>query len=399
MKPVLENKNIVLGVSGGIAAYKSVELLRLLQKRGARVGVVMTENAKRFVGPTTFEALSGQPVCSDLFQDKGDGSIAHIQWAEQADAVVIAPATANIIAKMAHGIADDALSTFLLAVTAPVIVCPAMNTHMYDNQATRRNLEILRADGRHIVDPAVGELACGTSGAGRLPECETIIDRIAHFLTPKDMTGMHVLVTAGPTREPIDPVRFISNPSTGKMGYAIARAAEYRGAVVTLVAGPTVLEDPPGVTVIRIETALEMAQAVFERMDAANIIIKSAAVSDYRPAETAPHKIKKGVEHMTLALEKNTDILFELGRRKNNQVLVGFAAETQSLAENALAKLAAKNLDMIVGNLVNQPGTGFGTDTNRVTFFFRDGTREELAEMDKGLVAHKLLDRVLSLSK
>ena len=399
MASVLEDRNIVLGVSGGIAAYKSVELLRLLQKRGARVGVIMTENAKWFVGPTTFEALTGQPVCSDLFRDKGGGAISHIQWAEQADAVVIAPATANIIAKMAHGIADDALSTFLLAVTAPVVVCPAMNTHMYDNPATRRNLEILRADGRHIVDPASGVLACGTSGAGRLPECEMILDRIVHFLTPKDMTGMHVLVTAGPTREPIDPVRFISNPSTGKMGYAIARAAEHRGAAVTLVAGPTVLEDPPGVTVIRIETAREMAQAVFEHMDTAHIIIKSAAVSDYRPVETAPHKIKKGAERMTLALEKNTDILFELGRRKNNQVLVGFAAETQSLAENAQAKLAAKNLDMIVGNLVNQPGTGFGTDTNRVTFFFRDGTREDLVEMDKGLVAHTLLDRVLNLSK
>ncbi len=399
MTSVLKDKTILLGVSGGIAVYKSVELLRLLQKAGARVRVIMTENAKWFVGPTTFEALSGQPVCSDLFRDKGSGAISHIQLADQTDAVVIAPATANVIAKMAHGIADDALSTFLLAVTAPVVVCPAMNTHMYENPATRRNLEILKSDGRHIVDPASGELACGTSGAGRLPECEVILDRIAHFLTPKDMTGTNVLVTAGPTREPIDPVRYISNPSTGKMGYAIARAAEYRGAAVTLVTGPTALEDPRGVTVIKVETAREMAEAVFDRMDMAQVIIKSAAVSDYSPAEAAPHKIKKGAERMTLTLEKNMDILFELGRRKSNQVLVGFAAETQSLAENAQAKLAAKNLDMIVGNLVNQPGTGFGADTNRVTFFFRDGTREELAEMDKGLVAHTLLDRVLNLSK
>ncbi len=399
MTSVLKDKTILLGVSGGIAVYKSVELLRLLQKAGARVRVIMTENAKWFVGPTTFEALSGQPVCSDLFRDKGSGAISHIQLADQTDAVVIAPATANVIAKMAHGIADDALSTFLLAVTAPVVVCPAMNTHMYENPATRRNLEILKSDGRHIVDPASGELACGTSGAGRLPECEVILDRIAHFLTPKDMTGTNVLVTAGPTREPIDPVRYISNPSTGKMGYAIARAAEYRGAAVTLVTGPTALEDPRGVRVIKVETAREMAEAVFDRMDMAQVIIKSAAVSDYSPAEAAPHKIKKGAERMTLTLEKNMDILFELGRRKSNQVLVGFAAETQSLAENAQAKLAAKNLDMIVGNLVNQPGTGFGADTNRVTFFFRDGTREELAEMDKGLVAHTLLDRVLNLSK
>jgi len=399
MTSVLNGKQIVLGVSGGIAVYKSVELLRLLQKQGARVRVVMTEHAGWFVGPTTFEALTGQPVCRDLFREKGGGSIGHIELAREADAVVVAPATANIIAKMAGGIADDALSTLLLAVTAPVIVCPAMNTHMYENPATRRNLKTLREDGRFIVDPASGELACGTTGAGRLPEADEILDRICHFLTPKDLAGRHVLVTAGPTREYVDPVRFISNPSSGKMGYAIARAAEYRGASVTLVSGPTALAPPRGVETIRVESAEEMARAVFERMDCAHIVIKSAAVGDYRPAETASHKIKKDAEVMTLALEKNTDILLELGRRKKAQILVGFAAETRELAENALSKLERKNLDMIVGNLVGQPGTGFGVDTNRVTFFFRDGRREELPEMDKQQVAHTLLDRVLGLEQ
>ena len=395
---ILAGKQIILGVSGGIAVYKSVELLRLLQKQGARIRVIMTENAKWFVGATTFEALTGHPVCSDLFREKA-GAIGHIELAQEADAVVIAPATANILAKMAHGIADDALSTFLLAVTAPVIVCPAMNTHMYENRVTQRNLDILGKDGRFIVDPASGELACGTTGAGRLPEADEILDRVCHFLTPKDLDGKHVLVTAGPTLEYIDPVRFVSNPSTGKMGYAIARAAEYRGASVTLVSGPTHLAAPVGVERVQVESAREMAQAVFERVDAAHIIIKSAAVSDYRPEDAALHKIKKDADTMALTFKKNTDILLELGRRKKDRILVGFAAETQDLAENALSKLNRKNLDMIVANLVNEPGTGFGVDTNRVTFFFRDGSREELPQMDKLQVAHRLLDRVLNLGQ
>ena len=392
----LRGKNVVLGVTGGIAVYKSVELLRLLQKEGATVRVILTENGAKFVGPLTFEALTHQPVCMDLFHGKGNAYIQHIEWAENADLVVVAPATANIIAKMAGGIADDALSTFLLAVTAPTIVCPAMNTHMYENTVTQRNIRVLREDGKIVIDPADGDLACGTTGAGRFPDPPDILDRILAAVSPKDFSGKKILVTAGPTREYLDPVRFISNPSTGKMGYAIARAAEHRGASVTLVAGPIALPDPPGVSVVKVTSAQEMAEAVFDRMMDAHAIVKSAAVSDYRPVETALHKVKKTDGPVAISMTRTPDILLELGRRKKAQVLVGFAAETRDLAQNAQAKLAAKNLDMIVGNLVGG-ATGFGTDTNKVTFFFRDGSREELDEMDKMSVAHRLLDRISGL--
>ncbi len=392
---VLEGKQVVLGVSGGIAAYKSVELLRLLQKEGAVVRVVMTENARKFVGVVTFEALSKQPVWTHMFQEGRETNIQHVDWAGRTDAVVVAPATANVIAKMAHGMADDPLSTFLVAVDAPVLVCPAMNSQMYDHSATRRNLAVLKADGRYLVAPGNGPLACGVSGAGRLADPSLIADRVKYVLTPKDMVGKRVLVTAGPTREDIDPVRYISNPSTGKMGYAIARAAEYRGAAVTLISGPTALAPPQGVDVVQIRSAREMADAVFNRLDDTDIIIKSAAVSDYTPQEPAEHKIKKGAEQVQLVLRKTTDILQEIGRRKTRQVLVGFAAETRDLAENAADKLTRKHLDMVVANLVNQPGSGFGTDTNQVSFFFSDGGREDLPPMTKDQVADRLLDRVL----
>jgi phosphopantothenoylcysteine decarboxylase/phosphopantothenate--cysteine ligase len=395
MKTVIEKKNIVLGVSGGISAYKSVELLRLLVKQGAGVRVMMTKNAQWFVGPLTFEALSGQPVCTDLFEKNGDASIRHIQWAEDADAVVIAPATANIIGKLAGGIADDALSTFLLAVTCPVIVCPSMNTHMYESPAMQRNLETLRADGHFIVDPESGTLACGTTGPGRLPEPEDIVDRIAYFLSPKDLKDKKILVTSGPTREPVDPVRFISNPSSGKMGFAVARAAEYRGGAVTLITGPTHLPDPKNVEVIRIQTAREMARAVFDHMAHSDIIIKTAAVSDYRPKNPANQKIKKEKGEKVLYLERTQDILKEIGRRKKDQILVGFAAETEKLEQNAETKRVEKNLDIIVGNIVGEPSSGFGVDTNKVTLFYKDGTRESLPVMEKDAVAHILLDRIL----
>ena len=395
MKTVIEKKNIILGVSGGIAAYKSVELLRLLVKQGANVRVMMTKNAQWFVGPLTFEALSGQPVCTDLFEKNDDASIRHIQWAEAADAVVIAPATANIIGKLSCGIADDALSTFILAVTCPVIVCPSMNTHMFESRAVQRNLETLRADGHFIIDPESGTLACGTTGPGRLPEPEDIVDRIANYLSTKDLKDKKILVTSGPTRESVDPVRFISNPSSGKMGFAVARAAEYRGGEVTLIAGPTHLPDPNNVKVIRIQTAREMAQAVFENMEDSDIIIKTAAVSDYRPKDPSTQKIKKEKGELVLYLERTQDILKEIGRRKMNQILVGFAAETENLEQHAETKRVEKNLDIIVGNIVGEPSSGFGADTNKVTLFYKDGTKEPLPMMEKDAVAHILLDRIL----
>ncbi len=391
----LLGKNIVVGVSGGIAAYKSVELVRLLIKREAIVRVVMTQNATAFVGPLTFEALSGQPVSADLFERNGDTPIKHIEWADEADAVVVAPATANIIAKHANGIADDALSTFLLAVTCRVVFCPSMNVHMFENPAVQRNLDTLKSDGIMVVEPGEGDLACGTSGPGRLPEPPEIVDRLAYCLSPKDLKGKNILVTAGPTREAIDPVRFISNPSSGKMGYAIARAAEHRGAEVVLVSGPTDLPGPAHVNTIRVNTAREMADAVFEQVKDTHIIVKSAAVSDYSPVSAATQKIKKEKDEMTLEMTKNRDILKELGGVKEDRILVGFAAETENLDKNAGEKLKKKNLDIIVGNLVGQPFSGFGTDTNKVTLYHRDGTVEALPVIDKEEVAHIILDRVV----
>ncbi|MGA8178531.1 MAG: bifunctional phosphopantothenoylcysteine decarboxylase/phosphopantothenate--cysteine ligase CoaBC [Desulfobacterales bacterium] len=397
MESVIKNKSIVLGVSGGIAAYKSAELLRLYIKEGANVRVIMTRNARSFVGPLTFQALSRQTVCTNLFESSGDASIRHIEWAEKADVVVIAPATANIIGKLANGIADDPLSTFMLAVTCPAILCPSMNTHMFESNAVQRNLEILRSDGYFIIDPDSGTLACGTIGPGRLPEPEDILDRTVYRLMPKDLKNKKMLVTAGPTREPIDPVRFISNPSSGKMGFAVARAAEYRGAVVTLITGPTALLDPNNINVIRVNTAKEMAGAVFEHAEYSDIIIKAAAVSDYRPADRSEQKIKKETEQMVLALERTQDILKEIGRNKNRKILIGFAAETERLEQYAQKKLAEKNLDIIVGNVVGYPGSGFNADTNTVTLFYKDGTKESLPEMTKEDVANFLLDRVAKI--
>ncbi|MBI9083831.1 MAG: bifunctional phosphopantothenoylcysteine decarboxylase/phosphopantothenate--cysteine ligase CoaBC [Desulfobacterales bacterium] len=395
------DKEIVLGVSGGIAAYKAVELLRLLTRRGARVRVIMTENATRFVTPLTFAALSGRSVCSGLFGEEdreADAAIRHIEWAREADAVVIAPATANLVGKLAGGIADDALTTFALAVTVPVLICPAMNTHMYENRAVGRNIDRLEADGYRIVEPSAGSLACGTTGPGRLPEPEEILYYLDCALTPQDLNGQRILITAGPTREPIDPVRYISNHSSGKMGYALARAAARRGAAVTLVAGPTGLPVPTGVSLIGVESAAEMAEAVFAAMDTSDVIVKSAAVADYAPRERAGQKIKKSEAVMGIELVKTVDILKELGQRKTGQVLVGFAAETESLEANALAKLETKNLDLIVGNLVGLPGTGFGADNNTVTLFHRDGRREAFPNLPKDDVADLVLDRVAALA-
>lgn len=392
---LLDNRLIVLGVSGGIAAYKSVELLRQLQKEGADVRVIMTANAAEFVGPLTFEALSGHAVYMDVVEKNVSGEIRHISWADSADAVVIAPATANIIGKIANGIADDALSTFIMAVRSPVLVCPAMNSNMYESMAVQRNIDTLEADGFHVLEPDSGELACGATGPGRLPDPPYIVDRLKKIISPSDLKGKKILVSAGPTIEPIDPVRYISNHSSGKMGYSIARAAEYRGADVIMVTGKTNLPVPSNVKAVNVLTAAQMYEAMMANMNDADIIIKVAAVADYRVRDVAEHKIKKTSDDMVIHLDKNPDILRAIGERKKKQFLVGFAAETRDLRENALAKLKSKNLDMIVGNVVSEEGSGFGSDTNRVTLFHADGSIEQMPVMEKDKVADALLDRIM----
>ncbi|RJP81118.1 MAG: bifunctional phosphopantothenoylcysteine decarboxylase/phosphopantothenate--cysteine ligase CoaBC [Desulfobacteraceae bacterium] len=394
MSGVIRNKHIVMGVCGGISAYKIPELLRILVKKGASVKVLMTRNAEAFIGKTTFEALSGNPVCVSLFDEKSEGSIRHISWAQEADAVIVAPATANMIGKLANGIADDALSTFMLAVTSPRMICPAMNTNMYENRAVQRNIDILESDGYTVIEPDAGELACGVTGAGRLPSPEFIADRLQKLLYDKDLLNKKILISAGPTIEPIDPVRFISNHSSGKMGYAIAKAAEYRGAEVTLVSGPTSLCPPIGVRVVHVKTADEMAESMLGNMEQSDIIIKVAAVADYKPVVRAEHKIKKTDERLSLHLEKNIDILKVLGERKKQQILVGFAAETQELDNNAQKKLREKNLDLIVGNLVGSTASAFGSDSNKVTLYFPNGEKKSLPIMGKDEVANILLDHI-----
>jgi len=395
---VFNGKQIVLGVCGGIAAYKSIELLRHLVKAGASVQVLMTRSAGHFAAPLTFEVLSGSKVCRDLFDPHQSAAIQHIQWAQEANGVVVAPATADIIGKLAHGIADDALSTFMLAVTSPVLLCPSMNSDMYASEPVQMNLEKLRQFGYHLLDPEAGELACGTTGPGRLPEPVYIFDRFAALLSKKDLAGKRVLVTAGPTRETIDPVRFISNPSSGKMGYAIARAAEMRGAKVTLISGPVGLDPPNNVTVIPTTSAAEMATAVLQAFEETDILIKSAAVADYRPIETAPHKIKKTEASGSLTLERTQDILMAVAALKTHQVMVGFAAETRDLGTFARQKLTAKRLDMIVGNRIGAAGSGFEVDTNQVTLYFKNGERESVDMMPKAELAHLILDRVIALT-
>jgi phosphopantothenoylcysteine decarboxylase/phosphopantothenate--cysteine ligase len=393
----MQGKNLVLGVSGGIAAYKSIELLRILRRQEAQVRVVMTNSALWFTGANTFQVLSGQPVCTSLFDEGDDASIRHIDWAENADAVVIAPATANIVGKLANGIADDALTTFVLACTCPILVCPSMNTNMYENHIVQENLKHLGQIGYHVLEPDSGELACGTTGPGRMPDPETIFEHLAHIMASDDFQGKRVLVTAGPTQEPIDPVRFISNPSSGKMGYAVARAAACRGARVTLISGPSQLPDPLHVETVRVQTAAEMADEVFSRFDSCDIVVKAAAVSDYRPEVREEQKIKKGSKDIQMAMVRTTDILKELGRRKKSQILVGFAAETEDLRNNAEKKLDDKNLDLIVGNVVGGSDAGFQTDENTVTIFNRSGKEESIQSLPKERIAHLLLDRILEI--
>jgi phosphopantothenoylcysteine decarboxylase/phosphopantothenate--cysteine ligase len=394
---MLKGKVILLGVTGGIAVYKAVELLRLLTKAGAVVHVVMTRGATEFVAPLTFQTLSGNPVHLELFNLISEQQIGHISLAERADLFLVAPATANFIGKVAGGIADDLLTTAVMATKAPVLIAPAMNVNMYQNPIYQENEARLRKHGYLFVAPACGMLACGYEGEGKLQDPEVILEEAIAALTPKQLLGERILVTAGPTREEIDPVRYISNHSSGKMGYAIARAARLRGAEVTLVTGPTAIEPPYGVEVVRVESAQQMREAVLERLQATDIVIKAAAVADYRPKLRAEMKVKKTAAQLAIELEKNPDILAELGACKEGRLLVGFAAETEDLLANATLKLDRKNLDLIVANDVSQEGAGFNVDTNIVKLLFRDGRVEELPIMGKDELAGIILERVEGL--
>ena len=398
---MLKEKNIVLGVTAGIAAYKAVEIASRLRKAGAEVHTVMTEEAVRFVAPLTFREITGHPVAVSMWNEVMEFKVEHISLATLADAVLIAPATANIIGKIACGIADDLLTTTIMATKAPVFPAPAMNCNMYENPIVQENLARLAKLGYPILPPDEGPLACGVSGKGRLPAPEKIVAALAaHFAAGGALTGKRVLVTAAGTVEPIDPVRYIGNRSSGKMGYAIAAEAQRRGAAVTLVSGPSALEAPAGVRLVKVESARQMQDAVLEAFPETDITVKAAAVADYRVQCVAENKIKKSDETLTLVLEKNPDILQELGRRKRaDQFLVGFAAETQNLLAYAEEKLRRKNLDMIVANDVSQAGSGFDADTNRVKLLYRDGRREELPCMPKSEVAAVLWDRILANAK
>ncbi len=388
----MSGKKIVVGISGGIAVYKTAELVRLLVKEGFYVRVAMTRNATQFVSPLTFEVLSGNKVIHDMF--KQERNMEHILWAQDSDLIVIAPATANLIAKIAHGIADDFLTTMVLAATAGIIICPAMNTQMLMNPAVQDNLRILKERGLRIMEPGQGELACGAVGPGRLPEPEEIFEEIQDALAPNDLSGLRIMVTAGPTVEPIDPVRHITNRSSGKMGYAIAKMAKRRGASVILISGPVELQSPRGIKTFMVKTAEEMREKVLENYSDCDVVIKAAAVSDYRPAETSPQKIKKDKDQMILRLVKNPDILAELGRKKGQQILVGFAAETEELVANARKKLEKKGLDMIVANDVSRKDAGFGTDTNVARLIYRDGRIEDTGFLQKEQLADLILERI-----
>ncbi|MBO5245533.1 MAG: bifunctional phosphopantothenoylcysteine decarboxylase/phosphopantothenate--cysteine ligase CoaBC [Selenomonadales bacterium] len=396
---MLNGKTVVLGVTGGIAAYKAVEVASRLRKAGADVFVVMTESATKFVTPLTFQEITNNPVVSDMWGEVKHWHVEHIALANKADYFLIAPATANCIGKLANGIADDMLTTTVMATTAPVIVAPAMNTNMYQNAATQDNLAVLAKRGYHIIPPASGMLACGVEGVGRLPEPSVIVDAVlALNARKKDLLGKRILVTAGGTHEPLDPVRFIGNRSSGKMGYAVAEAARDRGAEVILVSGPTALKRPQGLEFISVETTQDMYDAVMGAFPTVDIVVKAAAVADYRPKQCAAQKIKKNDSEFTVVLEKNPDILFNLGQAKQEgQILVGFAAETNDLIKHAKQKIEKKNLDMIVANDVTVKGAGFNVDTNIVKLIHADGTIEECQQMTKREVAEIILNKVVEM--
>ncbi|MEH7441011.1 bifunctional phosphopantothenoylcysteine decarboxylase/phosphopantothenate--cysteine ligase CoaBC [Bacillus sp. JJ1122] len=396
---MMNGKKILLCVTGGIAVYKGAALTSKLTQAGAEVKVILSESAAKFVTPLTFQALSRSEVYTDTFDEKHPEKIAHIHLADWADLIIVAPATANIIGKLANGIADDMISTTLLAATAPIWIAPAMNVHMYNHPAVRKNMETLRSFGFDFIEPAEGYLACGYTGKGRLEEPETIVDFAIKFFNREnaELTGKTVLITAGPTREKIDPVRFLTNHSTGKMGYAIASEAEKMGARVILVSGPVHLEAPKGVELVPVESAEEMYLAAMDHFEQADVIIGTAAVADYRPKYVYEEKMKKKEGEEYLELERTKDILFELGKRKTTQVIVGFAAETTNVEEHAKGKLVKKNAEMIVANDVKKAGAGFGTDTNIVTIYKKDGTNVNLPLMAKTEVAKNLLLQVTQL--
>jgi len=397
--------NAILGVGGGIAAYKSAELARALMERGITVQVVLTEAAQRFITPLTFAALTGRKVITDLFgsaspEETLSSAVEHIAVAQDNDVLVIAPATADLLARLAHGLANDFLTTTYLAFTGSVVLAPAMNNNMWMHPATRENLAILKQRGHTIIEPEEGLLACGTTGPGRLAEPERIADVVAGLQSPRhvpDLEGETVLITAGPTQEPLDPVRFISNRSSGKMGYALAQAAAERGARVILVSGPVQLGAPSNVQVIPVKTALEMRDAVLSHLKEASIIVKSAAVADYHLASVPKHKVKKTAMRMSLELDPTPDILAEIGRIKGDRLLIGFAAETENLIQSARQKLESKNCDMVVGNLVNQDGTGFEADQNEVVLVLRTGDNIPLPRAPKREIADRIFDQIMKL--
>jgi len=395
---VFKGKTVVLGISGGIAAYKSPDIVRRLKKRGANVCCVMTEAAREFVTPLTLQTLSQNPVICGMFSQPQHWNVEHIALADKADIVMIVPATANIIGKIAHGIASDFLTTMVMACRAPILLAPAMNVNMYENPITQENISKLKTLGYCFVEPGFGDLACGTQGKGRLAEPEEILEMAEELLAQdKPLKGIKVLVTAGPTREALDPVRYITNHSTGKMGYAIAKQARLMGAEVTLISGPSELKPFQGIKLIKVVTAREMHTAVMNCYEENRIIIKAAAVGDYRPEEEYSRKIKKSDDSLTLKLAKNPDILRELGRNKGERVLIGFAAETHDVHTNAAEKIHQKNLDFIAANDLQIPGAGFAADTNIVTLIFPDGKTRELPKLCKEEVAREILREALKI--
>ena len=394
---MLKGKKILLGITGGIAAYKAAELTRGLVKRGAEVKVIMTKNAQEFITPLTLQTLSGNTVYTEMFSLLEWSEIGHIALADYPDLVLIAPATASIIGKVAAGLADDLLSTTIMATRAPILFCPAMNSNMYANPIVQENMAKLAGLGYLFMQPGSGELACKVVGEGRLPDPDDILEAVDAALTPKDLKGECILITAGPTREPFDPVRFISNYSSGKMGYALAAVAQRRGAEVILVSGPTALAAPGGVQCVPVSSAVDMHAAVMDRLKEATVVIKAAAVADYRPAIKAESKIKKQAGKLQIDLERNPDIIAEIGKKKGSRIVVGFAMETESLIENAKKKLKEKNMDLIVANDLNTEGAGFQGDTNIVKLIARDGSIEELPLMDKLECADRILDRIKAI--